>query len=73
MLIAVAGCAHSQGPSPFRVSMPTIVTPLTIACRLDGQPEECSILRRRDFEDIVRQLKGACLALGQSKAECQAE
>lgn len=73
LLAAVAGCASGQGRSPYRVAIPTIVAPKIIACTLNSQPTECVILLKRDHEELVRQLKGACLALGQSKIECLAE
>lgn len=72
-LVVVAGCAHGQGSSSFRVSIPTIVAPRTIACLVSGQPAECVLLLKHDHEEIVRQLKGACLALGQSREECHAD
>lgn len=53
--------------------MPSIVAPVIIACRHDGQPTTCVVMLKEDHENLVRQLKGACLALGQSRKECLAE
>ena len=71
LLTAALGCARSRGPSPFLVSIPPITTPVTIACLRSGQPAECLLLLRHDFEELVRALKAACLANGQSAADCQ--
>lgn len=73
LLITVPACSTGTAPSTYRVRMPTIVAPKTIACVLDGQRTECVVLLKRDHEELVRQLKAACVALGQSAKECLTE
>jgi len=35
------------------------------------EPRECIALLKADYEKIVRELKAACLAFGQTPKECQ--
>ncbi len=74
LLIMAQACATGAGKSPFQVSVPTLQAPvIPVACRLNGQPAECAILLKTDLEAIVRNLKAACLANGQSAKECLTE
>ncbi len=70
----VAGCATSAGPSRFRVEIPVLqAPPIQGTCRLNGEPVDCVAVLKTDWENIVRALKAACLANGQSREDCLAE
>ncbi|MGH2368517.1 MAG: hypothetical protein ACRDI2_09965 [Chloroflexota bacterium] len=68
------GCATTPGGSSYRVTMPVLsAQPGEGTCRHRDALESCTFLLTRDYQAIVRELKAACLALGGSPEECQAE
>jgi hypothetical protein len=74
LLMAVAGCTTVAGPSAYKIQIPLLAAPpKPVPCALNGQPAECLLILKADFEALVREIKTACLGSGQTKAECQAE
>lgn len=69
LLLGISGCATAPGPSPYRVTMPILHERPTDYQLAEGIWYRC--YRREDAQAIVIELKAACLALGQSPAECQ--
>lgn len=73
-LLILGGCASSRGAAPFRVEIPVLsAPPIQGNCRLNGEPVPCVAVLQSDWENVIRALKAACLANGQSKQECLAE
>ena len=71
-LLFVSACAPALGPSPYRVTLPQPkANPLRVACQVAGEPDECVLLLREDFQALVIELKAACLALNGSEDACQ--
>lgn len=69
LLAGISGCATAPKPSPYRVAVPILH-----AIPTDYQIEEgiwYRCYRRDDALAIVRELKAACLAHGQTPEECQ--
>ena len=63
------GCATKAVTSSYRVVVPELaLQPLEIPCGI----HRCVVVFKSDWERIVRELKGACLANGQTMQECQA-
>lgn len=74
LLTILSGCASSKAPSPFRVEIPVLqAPPIQGNCLLNSQPVPCIAVIRSDWENVIRALKAACLANGQSREECSAE
>ena len=75
MVGLLCACATPTTGSSYRVTIPVLtVAPLVFDCRLaSGATESCIVLLRRDHENIVRELKTACLALGGTAAQCHTE
>lgn len=79
LLLALTGalasaCATGPGISTYRVTIPILqAKPKEATCRHLEILEPCTVLLTRDYQAIVRELKVACLALGGSPKECQAE
>jgi hypothetical protein len=77
--VLLCGCVTGPGPSSYRVTIPVLeISPRIVDCTIltrDGTPSQrkCLTLLQTDYQGIVRELKAACLALGQTKAECQAD
>lgn len=71
---ASSGCSQGLRSFTYRVEIPTLrARPLEIGCHLGDHPETCVVVLRDDWLRVVRELKAACLALGGSREECQAE
>ncbi len=74
MAALVSSCGLMRGPSTYRVQLPVLgAQPLTVPCEVGDHSDVCILVLKRDYETIVRELKAACLALGQTPAACQAE
>jgi len=75
--VLISGCSQVVVKSSYRVNVPILTLEArTFQCGVDrgGQivlPQECVALLKRDYEAIVRELKAACLANGQTAEECQ--
>ena len=71
----VSACSPVLPLSPrtgYRVMVPPLTAaPVARECFLGEKWEPCVLLTRTDYETLIRQLKGACLALGGTDAECQ--
>lgn len=67
--VLVLGCVKEQVPShSYRVKIPVLTaSPNIINCK-DGP---CELWLSKDIQAIVRELKAACLAFGQTPEECQ--
>ncbi len=66
--MSLCACAPAPSPSTYRVIVPELYeAPVEVAC---GE-HRCIVLYKEDYKNIVRELKAACLANGQSKRECQ--
>lgn len=74
-LCALCACSTVPTASSYKVTIPLLtVTPQVFECRLaSGKTDVCIALLRSDFAALVRELKTACLVLGGSPADCQAE
>lgn len=71
---AISGCAAGRLPWSYRVRIPELrAAPIEVNCLLGGQPAECVLVLKPDWEDVVLELKAACLAVGGTPKECQAE
>lgn len=70
MLLTISGCGTAPGPSPYRVTMPVLEARPTDYQMAEGIWYRC--YRREDAQELVIELKAACLALGGSPEECQA-
>lgn len=69
-----SGCALTLHPWSYRVQIPELrAAPVELGCRVGGTPDICLLVLREDWEALVRELKAACLALGGTPRECQAE
>ena len=72
------GCGMGRGSS-YLVILPTLTAaPQEVSCRIGppGQPtreRRCVVVVKEDWEALVRELKAACLAGGQSAIVCEAE
>ncbi len=75
MVVGLCACATEPPASNYRVTLPTLeMEPREFSCELsDGSKADCVILLSSDLRKIVRKLKAACLALGGTEVECQAE
>lgn len=62
-------------PPKLPISMPSLDAILLAGqCQLDdGSIEPCVAVLARDWAKVVRELKKACIALGNSEQACQAE
>jgi hypothetical protein len=70
MVALLSGCHLMPCQSSYRVEVPLLsAEPLQTQC----SQGPCVILRRADYQAIVRELKAACLSTGQSMEECQAK
>lgn len=69
LLLAISGCATAPGPSPYRVTVPILTERPTDYQMAEGIWYRC--YRREDAQALVIEVKGACLALGQTPEECQ--
>lgn len=70
----ISACSPVAGRSPFPVALPTLqALPLEGRCPNDPDNRQCVLLLRDDWRSIVRYSKGACLAMGGSRVECQAD
>lgn len=68
------GCSQAVGGSSYRVTIPILeVQPREVSCRINETADLCTVLLTRDLAKIARALKAACLALGGTPAECQAD
>lgn len=68
------GCATGPAISSYKVKIPELTArPKTAHCAVDGEPTQCVILLKGDYETILRELAAACLASGASKQECELE
>jgi len=70
MGVGLFGCTETLGQSPYRIQIPV----------LQERPTDYEVggvkyraLRLDDWNALIRELKAACLSLGQSRQECQAE
>jgi hypothetical protein len=70
MVGGICACSHTAGRSPFRVQIP-LLTQAPAEYVAGGVAYRCYV--REDSVALVRELKAACLALGGSREECQAE
>ena len=84
----LSGCAMARSPSSYKVTIPALeAAPVEIPCYPAGPGlRRCvaiiqesadsdrvyEVITRADRQAIVRALKGACLANGQTEAECLA-
>jgi len=64
------GCNQTLGPSPYQVQIPILRATPT---EYDVGSVRYSCLRNDDLTALIRELKAACLALGQTPRDCQAE
>ncbi len=72
MAVLLWGCALTPRPSPYQVLIPTLqAQPREIPCNAP-EATTCLVLRKDDWQKVIRELKAACLALGGSKEKCQA-
>ena len=63
------GCAMAPSRSSYRVVVPELeLVPMEIPCGV----HRCMVLFKSDWERVVRELKAACLANGQTPQDCQA-
>lgn len=71
----ISGCAPklpSSATTGYRVIIPPLaVQPVARECHVGDRWLPCVLILRDDYEALIRALKGACLALGQSDEECQ--
>ena len=69
--LAISACAPTQSASTYRVTFPTM------QCRphgwVDKDGDEIIVLCLADFAAFVRELRAACIALGQPSIECGGE
>lgn len=69
-LVAISGCARVPLQSTYQVVVPELsAMPLEIPCGT----RRCTVVIKEDYESLVRELKAACIANGQSKKACQIE
>lgn len=74
LLAGVLGCTPTAGKSAYRVLLPRLkADPVSLACVINAMPATCVLLEQEDYRSLVRELKSACLALGQTAKDCQAE
>lgn len=69
-LAVISGCTTAPEPSPYLVQIPILHEIPTDFQAEEGIYYRC--YRRDDALAIVRELKAACLAGGQTPEECQA-
>ncbi len=73
LLLALAltsGCVTGLGKSVYQVKMPLLgAEPRVFACG----DQTCIAILKQDYDALVRELKTACLAAGQSSKECQTD
>ncbi len=68
----LSGCATAGTPS-YRVVVPILQSkPVEFTCATTRGGASCLIIRTSDYQNIVRELKAACLANKQTPQECQA-
>lgn len=70
MAAAISACSLVRGPSPYRVTIPTLRA-APAEYEVGGIAYRC--YRKDDIIAVIRELKTACLALGGTAAECQTE
>jgi hypothetical protein len=70
----ISGCATVPGKSKYTVSMPTLSAhPREVPCKLNDEAITCLVVVEEDWNAIVRELKAACIANGQTPKECFAQ
>lgn len=71
----LSGCAGIRHLPAYEVRIPALTAvPYDLECDADdGSVRQCVMLLREDYDAIVRELKAACLALGGSERDCQAD
>jgi len=69
--LVICGCTTAPGPSLYRVEIPELHAHPTDYQTAEGVWVRCYL--RDDAVAIVTELKAACLALGGTPAQCQAE
>lgn len=70
----LSGCATRATALKYTIQIPLLgAAPDTVSCRDRRGITKCIVMREDDYRALVRELKAACLANGQSKAECQTE
>ena len=70
--VVISGCSQVAVGSSYRVLIPLLqANPITVNCATGSFQGECVLLLKSDYEAIVRELKAACLANGQTAEECQ--
>lgn len=79
-LMAALGCASPSRiiESSYQVEMPVLeIPPREHRCQVIGPTVEveqsCTTVLTKDWHQVVRKLKAACLALGGSPVACQTE
>ncbi len=66
------GCRTGPDQSAYRVKIPILTaSPIVVECMRQGHDEVCELWTQKDIQAVVRELKAACLATGQTKDECQ--
>ena len=86
--LALSGCAPAAGGSPYRVSLPTLRADPTCYALTQKARVPCPVTSDApgrdvgdlvivvywtDWAGLVRELRGACLALGGTATECGTE
>jgi hypothetical protein len=73
-LLLLAGCATDPCSSAYRVVIPVLdAAPLNIACYNGQVKTVCTVKLEQDDRKITRELKAACIAVGGSFKDCQAQ
>ena len=79
MGVLISACAPTPVRSTYSVFVPKLkAAPVYQECQFTGKDgviltETCAKLLKSDLELIIRELKGACIANGQTDEECQIE